>query len=126
MLTWQEFEQSVRDYLASCFNQPFEKQKLDIDFGGSKSHEFDAVSADGTIVAEAKHILGGQKTQLENISGDLAMLHVLKGRKRKLLFISDPVVFWLFYRTHQEVLKEIRREGLVEIVPPMEFLEIGK
>lgn len=124
MATWQEMEQSVRDYLTRCFNQPFSKRVLKIEFGGATQHEFDAVSEDGKIVAEAKHILGGQSAQLNSISGDLMRLHSLEGRERKFMFITDPLTYWLYCRANRGILMEIRRLHTVELVPPMEFLDI--
>ena len=117
-------EQAVRDYLTACFKQPFHKRTLDVDFGPTKKHQFDAVSEDGTIVAEVKHYLGGQAAQLTGIAGDLARLSKLENRERKFLFITDPVVFWLFCRANQAILMEVRRDNLEELVPPMEFLDI--
>lgn len=68
-----------------------------VKFGPTEElHEFDAVSADESIVAEVKHVTGGQAAQLNSISRDLVRLNSLENKTRKLMFITDPLAYWLF------------------------------
>jgi hypothetical protein len=124
---WQEAEEAVRKYLRDWFGQEFSKGKLTIRTRErTEEHEFDAVSEDGTIVAEVKHHTHPEHPrEMQLAREDVALLYLVEARRR-LLFLTDPLFYVVFCRTHMDSLLEWKKMG-VEIVSPFELTKhLGK
>ena len=102
---------SVEDYIRSRlkerYSQPFSKQVLRLTTGGS--HEFDAASADGRVVASIKAASGrtsGGKNPSGKIKDSLAELYYLSllDAPIRLLILTTPAFHEIFVRKTQNAL----------------------
>lgn len=89
----REVEQYVREQLATEFGVPFRPKVLTLDTGGT--HEFDAVSADGVVVAAIKAASGltsGGKNPSGKIKTAIAELYYLSlvSAPVRLLILTNP------------------------------------
>lgn len=98
-------EDHVRAWLRDKFDQPFKSEFLPLVSiqGKSKTHEFDAVSEDGTIVCSIKTSswkTSGKKRGSGKVQGAYTELyfldHVQAGKK--MLILTDPEFFRCFSR----------------------------
>lgn len=92
----------VRGQLADEFGQPFTSQILVLSTGGT--HEFDAVSEDGRLVASIKSASGltrGGRVPSGKIKDSTAELYYLSlvEAPRRLLILTDPEFYEIFLRT---------------------------
>lgn len=101
-LLTQEVEHFVREALAQRHGQPFSKRELSLPTGGE--HEFDAVSADGMIVASIKSS-GGRTASGRHPAGkvnsavaELYFLSLISAPTR-LLILTTPEFYDIFTRT---------------------------
>jgi hypothetical protein len=98
-------EDHVRTWLAKEFGQPFKSQFLTlIDMQGApRTHEFDAVSEDGTIVCSIKTAswkTSGLKRGSGKVQGAYTELYFLDHveAKERDLILTDPEFFECFTR----------------------------
>ena len=119
--SWQDDERQARRYLEFVFGQKFGKRRLPVALPGGepKLREFDAVSLDGSIVAQVKAYTTGHQRELQNVTGDAVNLYLCKAQ-RKFLFLTDPLFYQLVWRRQGQELLTLRRQG-VEFVSPWEF-----
>lgn len=97
-------EEYVRQELERQFGQPFGKLHMPIDQrsdGLPATHEFDAVSADGQIVADIKSSTGKTSSgkypsgKVAVAYKDLYFLSLVKA-KRRILVLTDPDFYEIF------------------------------
>ena len=111
-----EKEEEARIALANYYGQPFIKKVLHFpnEFGpGFK--QFDAVSADGSIVAEVKNVKWDQ-AQLSSIQSDLKYLGLLKGFEIKLMILTNLATYQQF-KNRDDEMRNLRERG-VKLVGP--------
>lgn len=97
-----EVERHVREVLAARYDQPFAKRVLRLPSGGS--HEFDAVSVDGMIVASVKSA-GGRTASGKHpggkVNGAIAELYFLSliTAPTRALVLTTPEFHKIFTTT---------------------------
>lgn len=124
---WQKVEEAVRQYLHDLFGQQFLKrptqlmEKLELGSGNFVDHfEFDAVSDDGSVVAEIKALAHPEHpNEMQSAEEDVWRLSHAQG-ERKLLFLVDPLFYQVFCRKNRNNLLVWRKKG-IEIVSPFEL-----
>ena len=114
-------EDKIRRYLQDWFAQEFSPKKLKLQTGtGIEEHEFDAVSEDGKVVAEVKALTHPEyPNEMQLAREDVALLH-FANTERKLLFLTDPIFYIVFCRTHRDVMLEWKKMG-IQVVSPFEL-----
>ena len=99
----RQVEPYVRRQLEQQFGQSFEKESLPVGRradGSQATHEFDAVSADGRIVAGIKSssgkTRGGRRPsgKIASAYKELYFLSLAKA-KRRILVLTDPEFYWI-------------------------------
>lgn len=120
--TWQEEEQKVRDYLEWMFDQPFSKKRLEVSIPGHDSRltEFDAVSADNSIVAQVKAYRTAQPQEIKTALIDVLLLECLDA-PIKLVFFTDPLFYQVIWRTKGQELLDSCQKG-IRVVSPWELI----
>jgi hypothetical protein len=106
----KEIESYVRDRLAQRFGQPFSTRRLVVgkrSNGYDATHEFDAVSADGSIVAAIKSSSGktsGGKFPSGKVSAayqELYFLSLAEAARHRILVLTDHE-FHQIFKSHSD------------------------
>lgn len=116
-------EEYVRTQLAGEFSAPFRARVLQLVTGGT--HEFDAVSEDGKVVAGIKAASGktlGGCTPVGKIKSAIAELYFLSlvSAPRRILILTDPEFYRILLNRLEGRLAEGLEVKLVQLPPEIE------
>lgn len=119
----REVEDYVRSELAQRFDQPISKARIKLRTGGS--HEFDAVSSDGTVVASVKSASGrtsGGRAPAGKIKDSIAELYYLSlvEAPTRLLVLTTPEFFDIFRRTTEGAVADGIEVVCIPLPPEMQ------
>lgn len=112
-----EVENYVREQLAQRHGQPFSKRFLKLSTGGT--HEFDAVSKDGTIVVSVKAASGLTKSgknpsaKIQGCIAELYYLSLVSAPTRQLL-LTTPAFHKIFVK---KIIGALAPGVSVELMP---------
>lgn len=123
MVMKRKVEDFVRAALCEEYGQPFETRFLRLTTGGR--HEFDAVSADGTIVASIKASSGltsGGRIPAGKIKDSIAELYYLTlvDAPVRILVLTTPAFHTLFTRAVEGALPGEIELRLIPLPPDLQ------